>query len=97
MCFTDEPMPRHTTTMPTMQIFSVKVQEVDGDLHWPLDVFGFIAVRDDLDYNRNIIFERKRDNCQALNEQVHTPYHLFFLCNTIICLLLLSCCLLHSS
>jgi ABC-type uncharacterized transport system substrate-binding protein len=53
-----------------MQIFSVKVEEVGGDLHWPLDVFGIIAVRDDLDYNRNIIFERKRDNCQTLTEQV---------------------------
>lgn len=31
-----------------------------------------IAVRDDLDYNRNIIFERKRDNCQTLSEE--DPY-----------------------
>jgi hypothetical protein len=75
MCFTDDPMPRISRTMRSMQIFSVKVKEVCGDLHWPLDVFGIIAVRDDLDYNRNIIFERNRDNCQTLNEQVHIPYH----------------------
>jgi hypothetical protein len=73
MCFTDEPMPRTTSTLCTMQIFSVKVEEVGGDLHWPLDVYGIIAVRDDLDYNRNIIFERTRDNCQTLSEQVHIP------------------------
>ncbi|CAM0909924.1 unnamed protein product [Alopecurus aequalis] len=73
MCFTDEPVPPRTIYLPTMQIFSVKVDEVDGDLHWPLDVFGVVAVRDDIDYNRNIIFERKRDNCQTLSEQVkHT-------------------------
>ena len=81
MCFTDEPTPRRAFTLPTMQIFSAKVEEVDGDLHWPLDVYGMIVVRDDLDYNRNIIFERKRDNCQTLSEQVHIPYHLYLLCN----------------
>jgi hypothetical protein len=73
MCFTDEPMPRTTSTLCTMQIFSVKVEELGRDLHWPLDVFGIIALRDDLDYNRNIIFERKRDNSQTLSEQVHIP------------------------
>ncbi|KAK1611466.1 hypothetical protein QYE76_035139 [Lolium multiflorum] len=72
MCFTVDPMPRISRTMRSMQIFSVKVKEVCGDLHWPLDVFGIIAVRDDLDYNRNVIFERNRDNCQTLNEQ--DPY-----------------------
>ncbi|XP_051199253.1 uncharacterized protein [Lolium perenne] len=72
MCFTDDPMPRISRTMRSMQIFSVKVEKVGGDLHWPLDVFGIVAVRDDLDYNRNIIFERNRDNCQTLNEQ--DPY-----------------------
>ncbi|KAF7076055.1 hypothetical protein CFC21_080761 [Triticum aestivum] len=51
---------------------TIKVEEIYGDLHWPLDVFGLVAVRDDLDHHRNIIFERKRDNCQTLNEE--DPY-----------------------
>ncbi|KQJ92997.1 uncharacterized protein LOC100846105 [Brachypodium distachyon] len=72
MCFTDDPMFHITSALPTMQIFSVKVEEVDENLQWPLDVYGIIAVRDDIDHNRNVIFERTRDNCQTLNEQ--DPY-----------------------
>ncbi|KAF6990615.1 hypothetical protein CFC21_007782 [Triticum aestivum] len=73
MCFTDKPTkPGVTNPERSMQIFSVKVEEIYGDLHWPLDVFGIVAVRDDLDHRRNIIFERKRDNCQTLNEE--DPY-----------------------
>lgn len=75
MCFTDEPTkPGVTNPERSMQIFSVKVEEIYGDLHWPLDVFGIVAVRDDLDHHRNIIFERKRDNCQTLNEEVLISY-----------------------
>ena len=81
MCFTDKPTkPGVTNPERSMQIFSVKVEEIYGDLHWPLDVFGIVAVRDDLDHHRNIIFERKRDNCQTLNEEVfisHIHYVLF--------------------
>ncbi|XP_037440533.1 uncharacterized protein LOC119308505 [Triticum dicoccoides] len=69
MCFTDNPMPRFTVHQTTMQIFSVKVTEITGGLQWPLDVFGMIAMRDDLDHNRNIIFNRSRDNCQTLTQQ----------------------------
>lgn len=69
MCFTDNPMPRFTVHQTTMQIFSVKVTEITGSLQWPLDVFGMIAMRDDLDHNRNIIFNRSRDNCQTLTQQ----------------------------
>ncbi|VAH08405.1 uncharacterized protein LOC119310525 [Triticum dicoccoides] len=73
MCFTDKPTkPGVTKPRRSMQIFSVKVEEIYGDLRWPLDVFGIVAVRDDLDHHRNIIFERKRDNCQTLNEE--DPY-----------------------
>ncbi|KAM3256618.1 hypothetical protein ACQJBY_049196 [Aegilops geniculata] len=69
MCFTDNPMPHFTVHQTTMQIFSVKVTEITGGLQWPLDVFGMIAMRDDLDHNRNIIFNRSRDNCQTLTQQ----------------------------
>ena len=75
MCFTDEPTkPGVTNPERSMQIFSVKVEEIYGDLHWPLDVFGIVAVRDDLDHHRNIIFEHKRDNCQTINEEVIISY-----------------------
>lgn len=51
-----------------LQIFSVKVIELNMSC-WPIDVFGFIAVRDSVDRNRNYIFERARDNCQTLTAQ----------------------------
>lgn len=41
-------------------------------LHWPLRVFGVVALRDSVDYNRNVIFYRTRDNCQTLTEK--DPY-----------------------
>ncbi|KAK1612973.1 hypothetical protein QYE76_036646 [Lolium multiflorum] len=68
MCFTDNPMHDHTCTWSTLQIFTVKVAGLEG-LQLPLDVFGMVAVRDKLDYNRNIIFSRTRDNCQTLTQQ----------------------------
>jgi hypothetical protein len=56
--------------MDTLQFFSVKVARIDDNLRWPLDVYGFVAVRDILDRKRNMIFCRDRDNCQTINEQV---------------------------
>lgn len=70
MCFTDKPIPGHDSYRPSVQIFTVKVAEINGGLCWPLDVFGMIAVRDKLDYSRNIIFSRTRDNPQTLTQQV---------------------------
>ncbi|TVU37523.1 hypothetical protein EJB05_10840 [Eragrostis curvula] len=57
---------------PTLQIFSVKLAAIRGGLKMPLDVFGMVATRDAVDHNRNIIFCRKRDNCQTLTEE--DPY-----------------------
>jgi hypothetical protein len=37
-------------------------------LQWPIDVFGVVAVRDTIDFNRNIIFSGTRDNCQTLTK-----------------------------
>jgi len=54
----------------TLQVFSAKVAEIRGGLQWPLDVFGFFAVRDWIDHNRNIIYNRARDNCQTLTQEV---------------------------
>ncbi|XP_024318030.1 uncharacterized protein LOC112271958 isoform X2 [Brachypodium distachyon] len=75
MYYTDKPLPDLTFRRDTLQIFSVKVARTTGALKRPLDVFGMIAVRDDLDHNRNIIFNRTRDNCQTLIEQfLHIVY-----------------------
>ncbi|KAM0862046.1 hypothetical protein ACQ4PT_045501 [Festuca glaucescens] len=71
MCFTDNPMPDHTSHRTTMQFFAVKVDGIDEGLAWPLDVFGFIAVHDKLDYSRNIVFSRTRDNPQTLTQKIY--------------------------
>ncbi|KAG2640653.1 hypothetical protein PVAP13_2KG113680 [Panicum virgatum] len=55
----------------TLQVFSAKVAEIRGGLQRPLDVFGFFAVRDWIDHNRNIIYNRARDNCQTLTQEDH--------------------------
>lgn len=69
MCFTENPMRDHTRTRCTLQIFTVKVAGLKEGLRFPFDVFGMVAVRDKLDYSRNIIFSRTRDNSQTLTEQ----------------------------
>lgn len=69
MCFTDNPMPCITCHPSTLQVSSVKVAGISGGLQWPIHVFGMMAMRDDLDHNRNIIFSRSRDNCQTLTQQ----------------------------
>ncbi|KAE8796407.1 hypothetical protein D1007_28535 [Hordeum vulgare] len=53
----------------TLQLFEVKIsiKETSGSM-WPLHVYGFIAARDSVDYKRNIIFEREKDNCQIISE-----------------------------
>jgi hypothetical protein len=53
----------------TLQFFEVKISEISG-LKWPLQVYGFVAARDMVDYKRNMIFERERDNCQIISEEV---------------------------
>ncbi|CAL5084268.1 unnamed protein product [Urochloa decumbens] len=69
MRFTDEPAPPGTNPCDTLQIFSAKVTGLEGGLTWPLDVFGMVAIRDTIDQRRNIVFDRKRDNCQTLTEK----------------------------
>lgn len=71
MRFTYDPPPPCARPCSTLQVFSVKVESIKGDLQlqWPLDVFGMVAVRDSVDRNRNILFSRSRDNCQTLTEK----------------------------
>lgn len=74
--FTHNLPPRGGTAKQTIQVFYVKVGGITGGLQWPLEVFGLVALRDSLDYNRNIIFERKRDKCQILTDQVQSVSYL---------------------
>ncbi|CAN6269816.1 unnamed protein product [Urochloa humidicola] len=71
MRFTYE-KPTHPRPTATPQIFSLKVAEIRGGLHWPLHVFGMVAVRDSADHNRNMIFLRPRESCQILTQE--DPY-----------------------
>ncbi|XP_037479628.1 uncharacterized protein LOC119356750 [Triticum dicoccoides] len=54
----------------TMQVYYIKVAEREGyALEWPLKVYGVVAARDVVDYRRNILFLRTRDDCQILRRQ----------------------------
>ncbi|CAO2041995.1 unnamed protein product [Urochloa humidicola] len=70
--FTYDPAPRGGSWSDALQVFYVKVGELSGGLQFPLEVFGMVALRDSVDYNRNVIFERERDNSQKLTDQ--NPY-----------------------
>jgi hypothetical protein len=70
--FTDDVSPEFAIEpISTLQFFQPKIsfKETAG-LTWPLCVYGFIAARDLVDYKRNIIFERTRDDCQLICEEV---------------------------
>ncbi|KAF7040584.1 hypothetical protein CFC21_050475 [Triticum aestivum] len=65
----DPNYPRLVRTMPTLQIVSVQVKDITGGLHWPLDVYGFVAVRDVVDRKHIMVFDRERDDYQRISEQ----------------------------
>uniref|UniRef100_A0ACD5TZ58 Uncharacterized protein n=1 Tax=Avena sativa TaxID=4498 RepID=A0ACD5TZ58_AVESA len=53
---------------PMLQIFSARVQTfLLADNSIPIEVYGYIAVRDSEDYRRNYLFNRSRDNPLTLN------------------------------
>jgi hypothetical protein len=56
--------------METLQMVSVKVASIKEPLCWPLQVFGIVAVRDVLDHKRNLIFQRPRNNCQNITDEL---------------------------
>jgi hypothetical protein len=67
MEFTDGPrIPEFARTMPTLQVYAMKVTRISHPLQWPLDVYGVVAVRDYKNSKRNILFRRDRDNFQTL-------------------------------
>ncbi|KAM3369376.1 hypothetical protein ACQJBY_017330 [Aegilops geniculata] len=55
----------------TLQIYSIEVKDIEDvpGLKLPLEVYGVIAARDAVDHNRNILFSRRRNNCQILNPE----------------------------
>jgi hypothetical protein len=69
MCFTDRAC-TFIGMQPTLQIFSVKIEEIMGGLQWPIHVYGVVAARDIVDHKRNIIFSRPRDDSQMITEEV---------------------------
>uniref|UniRef100_A0ACD5ZM49 Uncharacterized protein n=1 Tax=Avena sativa TaxID=4498 RepID=A0ACD5ZM49_AVESA len=70
MLYTDvKPQPGTAYPIRTLQVFSVRVAAIKDELEWPLDVFGIVAARDSVDHNRNIIFNRTRDNCQTIRRE----------------------------
>jgi hypothetical protein len=79
MRFTNKPVEEFPAYMDTLQIFSVKLAATRGALQLPLDVFGMVAIRDPVDHNRNIIFHRKRENCQTLTEKVCSIFYASFI------------------
>ncbi|XBJ04897.1 hypothetical protein VPH35_023768 [Triticum aestivum] len=60
----------------TLQIFSIKLAEIKGGFEWPLFVYGMVAARDPVDYNRNLLFWRNSTMSQIVSK--HDP----FLCLT---------------
>ncbi|CAN6212427.1 unnamed protein product [Urochloa humidicola] len=71
MRFTDKPEP-DALPMATLQLFSMKLAATGGRFQLPIDVFGMVAMRDAIDNNRNIVFQRTRDDCQTLT--IEDPY-----------------------
>ncbi|CAL5062743.1 unnamed protein product [Urochloa decumbens] len=69
--FTYWPVPFEARSDDTAQVYSVAVKGIKPELgfQWPLDVYGFVAVRDNLDCKRNIIFRSDRSNCQRLTAE----------------------------
>ncbi|XP_044407038.1 uncharacterized protein [Triticum aestivum] len=67
MRYTDAEAPGgYAEPLDTLQIYSIKVAEIRGGLRWPIHVYGMIDARDIVDRNRNIIFDRSRDDCQTI-------------------------------
>ncbi|KAI5009343.1 hypothetical protein ZWY2020_011480 [Hordeum vulgare] len=66
-CTPGRSLPYHAETEGiSLQVYSFKIAEISGNLHWPLQVYGVVAARDNSDRKRNIIFSRPRHDCQEL-------------------------------
>ncbi|KAM3391730.1 hypothetical protein ACQJBY_013061 [Aegilops geniculata] len=52
-----------------LQIYSFKIFDLNENLKWPLYVYGVVAARDAVDFNRNLLFSCSRANCQVVTEK----------------------------
>uniref|UniRef100_A0A453DJ68 DUF6598 domain-containing protein n=1 Tax=Aegilops tauschii subsp. strangulata TaxID=200361 RepID=A0A453DJ68_AEGTS len=74
--YTPRQIPHHLATYgTTLQILSFKIANIDLDLkwpllEWPLQVYGVVAARDNVDRRRNILFLRGRGNFQEITQEV---------------------------
>lgn len=59
-------IPYHAVTGSTLQIYTIKIVDIKGNLNWPLYVYGVIAAQDTVDHNRNLLFFRSSTKCQKL-------------------------------
>uniref|UniRef100_A0ACD5TAI8 Uncharacterized protein n=1 Tax=Avena sativa TaxID=4498 RepID=A0ACD5TAI8_AVESA len=60
--------PYSATICPALQIYSLKIVQLNVNLNWPLYVYGVVAARDNVDHNRNVLFYRSRANPQLVTE-----------------------------
>ncbi|CAL4922226.1 unnamed protein product [Urochloa decumbens] len=76
MTYTNLPVPKYVyyCSSDSLQVYHAKIMvgTTPADLQWPLQVFGVVAARDNIDSMRNMIFNRDRDDCQTLTKE--EPY-----------------------
>ncbi|VAH39463.1 unnamed protein product [Triticum turgidum subsp. durum] len=66
-CTPGRPLPYYAETEGiSLQVYSFKIAEISSNLHWPLELYGVVAARDNSDRKHNIIFSRPRHDCQKL-------------------------------
>lgn len=82
MRYTHETPSTHTNSLgrqvynvfDSVNILSVKI--VASDAGFPLNVYGTVIARDNLDYKCVYLFRRSRERCQSISSEV--VVHLYF-------------------
>ncbi|XBI62768.1 hypothetical protein VPH35_043323 [Triticum aestivum] len=73
----------HALVSCTLQVYSIQVKK--PKLGWPLRVYGMVAARDHVDYNRNFLFNSTSDNYQIITADVYIPlpclWWVYWLCH----------------